>query len=390
MIFAKFTSEVKDALENYLKYISDMQTKGCIDSNGGTILYPNILIVTNCSGYYVAELVGAVNKYNGLTLKIHKEKSIYRYFSQFDDSAPVPGILIEGENSGFINLCLARPHEIAVVKKRFPSIELFKTTMVFNNGKGCLISFAKDFESTSFNNCILINRMENLYRCKNILSAYIFKSSITSLKLIDSINHSLSGNEVRGIHGINSKNEEQLTVAGQLQSMYLLPGLHETTIGEFLRLHPDIVRKAFKTEHFEYEPYLQWIEHDGTCKDVAINPDLLIKRVDGYYDIYDLKTAALAKTNVTKGGRKRRQFVSYIHDGISQLANYREYFTFPKNAELAKNKYGIQVKEPKLVLVVGSWENSSPEEVKQALRAYPDIEIIDYDTFCHLFIGINN
>jgi hypothetical protein len=169
--------------------------------------------------------------------------------------------------------------------------------------------------------------------------------------------------------------------------MYLFPGLRETTIGEFIKLHPEVVKEAFKTTHFEYEPYLKWIEHDGTCQDDAINPDLLTKRDDGFFDIYDLKTAALERTNVTKGGRRRRRFIDYVEEGVAQLANYREYFEYPGNAEYAKSKYAIQIKDPKLVLVVGSWENSDINEVNQACRKYKGIEVIDYDTFCHLFIG---
>ena len=205
--------------------------------------------------------------------------------------------------------------------------------------------------------------------------------------MVEFFKQGLGEKEVMGVHTVQGKSEEQLIVAGQLQSMYLFPGLHETTIGEFLKLHPEIIKSAFKTEHFEYEPYLEWLEHDGTCVDVAINSDLLVKRPDGNYDIYDLKTAALAKKNVTKGARKRRRFIDYVEEGVAQLVNYKEYFTYPKNAEYAKEKYSVEVNEPKLVLVVGSWENSSQEEVTQALRRYPSIEIIDYDTFCHQFIG---
>jgi ABC-type antimicrobial peptide transport system permease subunit len=52
-----------------------------------------------------------------------------------------------------------------------------------------------------------------------------------------------------------------------------------------------------------------------------------------------------------------------IEEGVAQLANYAEYFTYSQNAAHAKDKYGLSVENPKLVLVVGSWENSSPEEV---------------------------
>lgn len=389
MVFEKFVSEVKDIWHRYLKHVSDMQAKGNLDSKGGSVLYPSILLVTNCSGFYIAELVGAVREYQGLTLKRHKEKSIYRYFNQFDDSEPDPCMHLNGSGTGFRFLCLAQEADFEAVSKRFPSIELYGSKLNRTGGRGSVFSFGENFESCSIENCVLVNRLDHLYRCKNILSAYVFKSGITKEKLIGFFNEVLGKNEVKGVHTVQGKSEEQILVAGQLQSMYLFPGLHETTIGEFLNLHPEIIKNAFKTDHFEYEPYLEWIEHDGTCDDVAINPDLMIKREDGCFDIYDMKTAALARKNVTKGGRKRRRFIDYVEEGVAQLANYKEYFDYPKNADYARDKYGIQVNEPKLVLVVGSWENSSSDEVNQAQRRYPDIEVIDYDTFCHLFIGVS-
>lgn len=387
MIFEKFTSEVKYIWDSYLKCVSDIDAKGKLDPKGVSILYPNILLVTNCSGFYIVELIGAARKYQKLTLKIHKEKSIYRYLNQFDDSEPAPCFHLDGVGTTFRGLCLAQEADFSAVSERFPSIEFYKTRLNRIGGKGSVFSFGENFESCSIHNCVLVNRLDHLYRCKNILSVCIFKSNITTEKLTEFFNQALGNNEVKGVHAIQGYNEERVFVAGQLQSMYLLPGLHETTIGEFLNLHPEIIKKAFKTDHFEYEPYLEWIEHDGTCDDMAINPDLLIKREDGFYDIYDLKTAALAKKNVTKGGRKRRRFIDYVEEGVAQLANYKEYFVYPKNSDYAWKKYGVRIKEPKLVLVVGSWENSSLAEVNQARRRYPDIEIIDYDTFCHLFIG---
>jgi len=387
MEFGKFVEETKSILTEHLTYVCTMETNGNLDSSGGSVLYPNILLVTNCSGFYVAELVGAKSEFSGLTVKKHKEKSIYRYLSQFDDSEPEPLLHLNASNLGYSGLCLSQNVDFNALISRFPLVELYRTKWFRTDGKGSVFSFESNFGSCSIENCILVNTLDQLYRCKNILAAYIFKSSVTKLKLDEFFKECLVVTEVKGVYTVKGKREEQLLVAGQLQSMYLLPGLHETTIGEFLKLHPEIVKSAFKTEHFEYEPYLLWLEHDGTCEDEAINPDLLVKRHDGYHDIYDLKTAALSKKNVTKGERKRRRFIDYVEEGVAQLANYKEYFTYPKNAIYAKEKYGIEIKEPKLVLIVGSWENSSQEKVKQALRRYPEIDIIDYDTFCHLFIS---
>ena len=72
---------------------------------------------------------------------------------------------------------------------------------------------------------------------------------------------------------------------------------------------------------------------------------------------------------------------------MSQLANYREYFRYEQNARHAKEKYGIEVKDPNLVLVVGSCENSDPDQVIQACRKYDNVYIMDCDTLCQIYIG---
>ncbi|OYW25745.1 MAG: hypothetical protein B7Z49_00680, partial [Hydrogenophilales bacterium 12-63-5] len=90
-----------------------------------------------------------------------------------------------------------------------------------------------------------------------------------------------------------------------------------------------------------------------------------------------------------KASRNRRRFIDYVEEGISQLANYREYFKYPRNAALAKQKYGIEVNDPMLILVVGSWENVDVDEVNQACRKYRNVGVIDYDTVCQMFIGTN-
>jgi len=101
MVFEKFVVETKAIWGQYLSHIYRMQTTGNLDSNGGFVLYPNILLVTNCSGFYVVELIGATSKYKELVVKRHKEKSIYRYMSQFDDSQPDSLVHMDGSNHGF-------------------------------------------------------------------------------------------------------------------------------------------------------------------------------------------------------------------------------------------------------------------------------------------------
>ncbi|MDH0132823.1 hypothetical protein N7381_06170 [Pseudomonas asiatica] len=394
MLFEKFVEETKDWWNKYLVSVSQGLAAGAfqVESKEGVnlkVLFPNMLIVTNCSGYYVAELVGAVEKYVGLTVKRHREDSIYRYFSQFDGSEPDPLFSFGGSNHRISWVCLAQAEELASVFERFPHLELYKTKLIRPNGHGSTVAFADGFRSLALENCLLLNSKDSVKRCKGILYLGVFKNSVSTAELKELYYNSSSSDSPVAVHAVND-DEERVVVGGQLQSMVLFPSLHETTIGEFLKLHPGVVERAFKSSRVLYEPYLTWEEHDGTCEDVAINPDLLVRREDGFYDIYDLKTALVDRARITKAQRKRRRFIDYVEEGISQLANYEEYFTYPKNAALALEKYDVVVKEPRLVLVVGSWENVDATEVEQACRKYGGrVQVVDYDTVCHMFIGVD-
>ncbi|OGI19858.1 MAG: hypothetical protein A3J06_02645 [Candidatus Moranbacteria bacterium RIFCSPLOWO2_02_FULL_48_19] len=389
MQFEDFIEETRLWWDRYLKFIYDQQRKGNLDSRSGIILYPNILLVTRAKDFFVAELIGAQKTFTSLKLLQHKENSIYRYLNQFDDSEPDPLIRLNGTGNSFRFLCLAQEADFNVVRSRFPFIELFPTRINRVGGKGSVFSFGSDFSSCSVENSVLVNRRENLFRCKNILELFIVKSPISRKELSKLFEQLTNSGEVKGVHTVPSTREESLIISGHLQSMYLFPGLRETTIGKFINTHPEVVKKALKTSHFEYEPYLEWLEHDGTVSDKAINPDLIVRRPDGLYDIYDLKTALLRKKSIVKGPKKRRRFIDYVEEGAAQLANYRDYFQYTKNQQLAKDKYGIEVSNPKLILITGNWDNVSPKEIEEACRRYNKISILDFDTFTHLFIGAN-
>ncbi len=171
-------------------------------------------------------------------------------------------------------------------------------------------------------------------------------------------------------------------LSGQFANMFLIPKVRETTIGEFLKANSQIINKAFDCQRFVYEPDLEWIEGNEKYPDEkTINPDLMIEREDGFFDIVDLKTIKDESKRITTGQHKRRRFIDYVSEGIAQLSNYKEYFTYEKNRSHAFAKYGIKVDNPKLILVVGSYDNVNAEEVREACRAYKeDLEIRDYDT----------
>ena len=75
-----------------------------------------------------------------------------------------------------------------------------------------------------------------------------------------------------------------------------------------------------------------------------------------------------------------------LYPSLGDLSSY-EYFSYEKNRNHAYSKYKIKVNDPKLYLVVGSYDNVNDEEVREACRSHKDdLVIIDYDTLNSFFL----
>ena len=137
MLFENFAKETRVWWNRYLTFIYEEQQRGNLNlSGGGFVFYPNILLVTKAKDLFVAELIGAQKTFTSLKLLQHKETSIYRYLSQFDDSEPDPLIRLNAKVISFRFLCLAQEADFDDVKHRFPFIELFPSKLKRIGGKG--------------------------------------------------------------------------------------------------------------------------------------------------------------------------------------------------------------------------------------------------------------
>jgi hypothetical protein len=397
MNYKRFLEITQEAWNDYFKVTQEKISRGIIQAElteGGEAihLFPNILLITKTKQHYVAELLGASNTFNGLKTKIHKETSIARYLNQFNtnESQPLFGAAKDdNEGNGFADLLVCHDIDFETLKARFPFVNLHPT-VIFHHSKaeGALFSLGKNFRDVIFDNCLLVNRYLSSIRVKHILHLTLINKEMLAADYSKWLNEKLNGkNSFPGLHICAPEAGRVLTIAAQFASTYLFYGLRETTIGDFLNQHHEIIQKAVGGKKVIYEPYLKWLEKTPQNTDEAINPDLMIEREDGFYDIYDLKTALLNKTSITKGGRSRRRFIDYVEDGIAQLANYEEYFTFSKNCEYAFSKYGIKVNQPNLILVVGNFDNANKTEIEEASRRLKNITIIDYDSFLQLFLS---
>ena len=106
---------------------------------------------------------------------------------------------------------------------------------------------------------------------------------------------------------------------------------------------------------------------------------MMIEAEGGFYDIYDLKRPLTDRQSIVRGDKTRRRFISAIIEGAAQLAYYEDYFQYEANQAYARSLYGISIKEPRLVLVVGNMENVNVEEVDEAKRMFRNFDIVSYD-----------
>jgi hypothetical protein len=388
MLYNSFKKISKNYWDTYFNFIANNQAN--IKSTGAP-LFPSYIIFMNFGKYIGFELLGADIDPKPLRLKTAKYKDVHDYFNLFKDDIRNPHFLLTSTGVALEGLCLAHESDISVAQERFPFIELYPTKLVRKNGSGSVIEFGQGFKDVYLERCTILNHKEGLFRCKNILFSAIFSKKISNAELkffFSNLLEPKEGENFINIHGIftSEQNKKSILKASQLQNLYLSSGVHETTIGDFLNQSPEILKLAFKTDNFVHEPLLDWLEHDGLVKEKSINPDLFIKRDDGKYDIVDLKLALLNKKAITTDQRARRKFIATVINGIAQLANYKFYFSFEKNRNHAYEKYGIEIENPNLILVVGSMENVNKDTVIEALRLHEGMSIIDYDTLVSAYL----
>jgi Domain of unknown function (DUF4263) len=296
-----------------------------------------------------------------------------------------------------IDLVLSGPAAIEKFEKRFEFVQPYKhgsSIIKGINASGSLIRFGEAIQEYFFSRCTLLNTLDDAYRAKYINYMEILSSSfdmkeyrsILERRLFQGISTTTQG--LFGVHYVSHIKHQSQLLSGQFANMFLVPGIRETSIGEFLRTNPDIVHQAFECNSFVYEPELEWIEgNEKYPEEKSINPDLMIERADGFFDVVDLKTIADKSRSITKGPHKRRRFIDYVNEGIAQLNNYKDYFSYEKNRIHAFSKYKIKVSDPKPYLVVGSYDNVNDEEIKEASRSYKDeLVIIDYDTLNSFYL----
>jgi hypothetical protein len=369
---------------NYLKRISKLKPQE------GVLLFPNIILFTECQDFYIIELLGCNEKYEGLTTKRNKIENLDSYLYQFnhqnrpkrtnvDDSKIIP--------FSISNISFGSTIDEKILQERFFfqnrwSSKLYSSELSTVD----MFKIPETINYFEFNNSCVVNKLEEIYRLKSIIHLQAISKKFTKplykKHLIQMLNGKIESTEnLKGVLYSHNANVTVDLLYSQFLNIYSFQKLRETTIGEFLNQNKVILEKAFSSNEILYEPSFDWIEGNPEDDEKSINPDFMVKREDGYYDICDLKLPYWENKKLTKGKRKRRSFRQIVDDGISQLANYEDYFNFKKNAAFAEAKYNVKIKDPKLIIVIGNFYNYDEKEIEEASRKLKiNYSIIDYDT----------
>jgi hypothetical protein len=193
--------------------------------------------------------------------------------------------------------------------------------------------------------------------------------------------------EVEGMVLAASALHQSVLTATSFSSFAMMNDMREPTIGDFLYRHEDILKGSLGASSVIAQPELPWLEGNPDSSEKSIIPDALLGRGDGKFDICDFKLPLLNKKSITKAAHRRRRFIDSVSEGVAQLANYADYFTWDANARVAFEQYGVKVEDPRLILIVGSLENVESNRVAEAARSLSgNYEIIDYDTLIQMYL----
>lgn len=394
MEFEEFCEGHSQVWDDYLGVVySDIVGKKA-KLGEGILLFPNMVIYTVTEHHYLAELFGASPEYKGLASRRHSESSTIRYLYQFADLEGEPAFFMNSRDVSLSTLIISRDIDINKVRDRFginPSDSVF--TILRRRGEGgSLLSFGPEFQSCYLNNCFLLNTYGQIYRMKYVLHLSIISKAMSLRHFLQDMTSKhvwpvSSTWEMSGVAYRRDNAAWKYTLSGQFANLFLVPGLREPNIGKFLSENPELVKRSLGCVDFLYEQRLYWKEGNWNPGEQYIQPDFLLKAANGYWDICDLKKPIIERESITKGGHSRRRFIDYVQEGLAQLANYEQYFQFKENAEYAKQEFGILVDKPRLILIVGNYENVDIEEIQEAERMLKTgYSIMDYDSMNTSFL----
>ncbi|MGN4719365.1 hypothetical protein ACTFQ7_26965 [Bacillus cereus group sp. MYBK226-2] len=179
---------------------------------------------------------------------------------------------------------------------------------------------------------------------------------------------------------------DKLKILNRFIELYNTEGISETEITRFLSNPSNqfILKMAFFGDSIYAEKECNWV---GNEDKPAIRPDFFVSGTNGFADIVEFKMPKLKTNKAIVGKENRESFSAEIYSYISQTRVYRDYFEDPRNRELVKEIYGLQVYYPKRFLVIGRRWMFSPEVWRAIENDHSNLTIRTYDDIVDTVMG---
>ncbi|MFJ9729657.1 hypothetical protein ACIRP3_43780 [Streptomyces sp. NPDC101209] len=399
MSFADFKKTAKGIIDKHFVEVGKLvASRKYRPTEGETFLFPSTLLFTQTETHYALELIGAMRKQQLLHVKEQRVASLNQVVNNFATDEETFYIFNTEDNQptnvlamySSLNLTCEYPDD--KLEHRFPGVRAtFESTGSFigmSDRASHLPLNAEKFRSLMIDNCMLAGRSGSVVRPKFVNLFYACSVDTDSAEVASDLAHisPVHNERVTGVQIASPEHSEAMKAAAGFATLYL-QGARETTVTAFIEKHSDIIEKVFDADKVYYQVELPWEEGNPDPAEVSIQPDVLLRTKSGEWKIVEFKLPLLDKKSLTASDHARRRLTLSVGDGVAQLGNYEEYFTFPQNLAAAQKVLQDTPAVPSLVLVIGSDENYNAQEIREATRMSRPFDLIDYDTLMRLYLA---
>ncbi|MFG1815803.1 hypothetical protein ACGFIF_18720 [Kribbella sp. NPDC049174] len=329
----------------------------------GQLLYPRMMVLTETPDWNILELVGVSREYRALEVRRQKAQSIEEYFGLTDGS---PVVSLAGENI-LKDATVATEAGRRELDARFPSAQKMLGETYVGPGDQ-LLRFAPGNYST-FDRVLLVHSAGTATRLHWTFFALAIHRSEPADKYLDFLrNFATAAPHLDPVGTVSAPRGDEGLKSAAFTSTYLAHGLQDSTAEEFLTEHESILLTAFDATRLIPRPSLEG-------PDSTVTPDFILERADGTHIVGDLGLP------LREAGKKHRRSAT-VREGAAQLAEYAKYFEEAENRAFVQTKYDVEVSEPRKLLIVGSQQPVTADDLAEAAA-----EIVDYDTILRLYLA---
>lgn len=170
---------------------------------------------------------------------------------------------------------------------------------------------------------------------------------------------------------------ERLALLNRFRELLLTPGVAEPAITAWLAQpqHQFILKMALPATYLLHQAECDW-KTDSSRP--SLIPDFFAVRANGYADIVEFKLPEL-KGSAVVGQVNRETFSAKVNSYIAQTRTYKEYFQESVHRQHVKEKHGLNVNNPKRVLVMGRRWEFAADAWRTVQGEFPDLTVLTYD-----------